>query len=94
MVPWSELNRLHAEESQRLAQVLQTRLAQIPGLSADPPVEAPVRSLRSINCAAVAIELGSLNPAQDSGPLTSVLLQQQIATAIVAGLEGFRTNVP
>ena len=94
LVPWSELNRLHAEESQRLAQVLQTRLAQIPGLSADPPVEAPVRSLRSINCAAVAIELGSLNPAQDSGPLTSVVLQQQIATAIVAGLEGFRTNVP
>ena len=94
LVPWTELHRLHADQSQRLAQMLQARLAQVPGLSADPPVEAPVRSLRSINCPAVAIELGSLNPAQDSGPLTSVVLQQQIATAIVAGLEGFRTSAP
>lgn len=94
LIPWSELHRLHAEQSQRLAQVLQARLAQVPGLSADPPVEGPVRSLRSINCPAVAIELGSLNPAQDSGPLTGVVLQQQIATAIVAGLEGYRTNSP
>ena len=94
LIPWNEVHRFHAEQSQRLAQMLQARLAQVPGLAADPPVEAPVRSLRSIDCPAVAIELGSLNPAQDSGALTSVALQQQIATAIVAGLEGFRTGAP
>jgi N-acetylmuramoyl-L-alanine amidase len=94
LVPWSDINRIHGEQSQRLAQMLQARLAQVPGLAADAPVEAAVRSLRSIDCPAVAIELGSLNPAQDSGSLTSVALQQQIATAIVAGLEGFRASAP
>ena len=94
LVPWSEVHRIHGEQSQRLAQMLQARLAQVPGLAADAPVEAAVRSLRSIDCPAVAIELGSLNPAQDSGSLTSVALQQQIATAIVAGLEGFRASTP
>jgi N-acetylmuramoyl-L-alanine amidase len=94
LVPWNEIHRIHAGQSQRLAQMLQARLAQIPGLAADPPVEAPVRSLRSVDCPAVAIEIGSLNPAQDAGAVTSVPLQQQIATAIVAGLEGFRAPGP
>ncbi len=94
LVPWNEIHRFHAEASQRLAGMLQARFAQVPGLAADAPVEAPVLSLRSIDAPAVAIEVGSLHSGQDSGSLTSVVLQQQIATAIVAGLEGFRAGAP
>ncbi len=94
LIPWNEVHRFHADASQRLAQMLQARFAQVPGLAADAPVEAPVRSLRSIDAPAVAVELGSLHSGQDSGSLTSVVLQQQIATAIVAGLEGFRAGAP
>ena len=94
LVPWNEVHRYHAEASQRLAQMLHVRFAQIPGLAADPPVEAPVRSLRSIDGPAVAIEIGSLHPGQDSGSLMSDVLQQQLATAVVAALEAFRAEAP
>jgi len=92
LIPWDEIHRAHAEHSRQLARSLRTRFAQLPGLTADKPYEAPVRSLRSIDGPAVAIEVGSLNADQDSGPLTNVGFQQQLATAIVAGLEAFRTG--
>lgn len=94
LIPWNEVHRTHTDRSRQLAQALQAKFAQIAGLAADPANEVPVRSLRSIDGPAVAIELGSLKADQDAGALTQVSLQQQMAAAIVAGLEAFRTGAP
>jgi len=94
LIPWANAQQGHMDQSRKLAQSLQEKFTQIPGLSADRASEAPVRSLRSIDAPAVAVEVGSLNADQDSGPLTSPSFQQQVATAIVAGLEAFRGAAP
>jgi N-acetylmuramoyl-L-alanine amidase len=90
LIPWNEVHRTHTSRSRQLAQALQAKLAQVSGLTADLPEEVPVRSLRSIDGAAVAIELGSLKADQDAGALTQVSLQQQLSAAIAAGLDAFR----
>ncbi len=92
LVPWDKIYRLHLDQSRKLAQALQDRFAQVSGISVERPMEAPVRSLRSIDAPAVAIEVGSLNADLDSGALTGVGFQQQIATAVAAGLDAFRTG--
>ncbi len=92
LIPWREIQRMHLERSRLLAKTMQARFAQVPGLTADKLFEAPVRSLRSIDAPAVAIEIGTLTADQESGPLTNVAFQQQLATAIAAGLEAFRSG--
>ena len=94
MIPWNLVYRAHLDQSRKLGQALQARFAQIPGIGADKPAEVPVRCLRSIDGPSVAIEIGSLNADQDSGALTSPAFQQQLATAIAAGLEAFQGGNP
>jgi len=94
LTPWNQIQQAHLVRSRQLAHALEERFAQIPGLTADRAAEAPVRALRSIDAPAVAIEIGSLNADQDSGPLTNPSFQQQLATAIAAGLEAFRGGSP
>jgi N-acetylmuramoyl-L-alanine amidase len=94
LIPWNEVHRRHGERSRELAHLLQSRFAQIPGLAAAPPDEVPVRSLRSIDGPAVAIELGTLKADQEGAALTQVGLQQQLAAAVAAGLEAFRAGTP
>lgn len=89
-VRWDKAQEVHRDQSRNLAGALQQQFAKISGLTADQPAEAPVRALRSVDAPAVAIEIGSLSPQADSGPLTSPDFQQQISTAIVQGLEAFR----
>ena len=48
----------------------------------DTPTAAPVRTLRSVNAPAVAIEIGSLTPDNDAGPLTDPAFQLQISAAV------------
>ena len=52
------------------------------------PTTAPVRTLRSVNAPAVAIELGRLAPDADATALTNPAFQQQVANAVVQALAG------
>jgi N-acetylmuramoyl-L-alanine amidase len=94
LIPWNEVHRSHTGRSRELAQLVQSRFAQIPGLTTALPDEVPVRSLRSIDAPAVAIEVGTLRADQDGAALTQVGFQQQIAAAVAAGLEAFRAGTP
>ena len=86
LVPWEHVQAVHLDRSRQLASVLQQQLALINGVEVDPPASAPVRTLRSVNTAAVAIELGRLAPDADSAALTNLVIQQQLALAVVQSL--------
>jgi N-acetylmuramoyl-L-alanine amidase len=76
----------HLDPSRQLALALRQQFALISGVDVDPPATAPVRTLRSVNASAVAIELGRLAPDADATPLTNPAFQQQVATAVVQAL--------
>ncbi len=94
-VPWMQVQDHHLERSRQMAQALFLQLAQVrpggpvPDMVVDSPVEAPVRVLRSVDAPAVALEIGSLSPENDSGALTNPDLQQRIANAVSKALEEF-----
>ncbi len=81
-IPWDNIQHLHIDSSRNLATALQQQFTQIAGVKVDPPHDAPVRALRSINAPAVAIELGRLAPDANSTPLTSSDFQQLLASAV------------
>jgi N-acetylmuramoyl-L-alanine amidase len=90
-VPWVHVQEPYLEQSRQLAQALQQQLAQMVGVTTDAPMSLPVRTLRSVNAPAVAIEIGSLTPNDDAGPLTDPTFQQQFSAAVakvLAGLHG------
>jgi N-acetylmuramoyl-L-alanine amidase len=89
-VPWAKAQLAHLGRSRELALALHQQFAQIPGITADQPADAPVRILRSVNAPAVAIEIGSLSVDEDSAVLTTPVFQNQVAAAIVNALEAFR----
>ena len=90
LVTWAKIFETHLDQSRQLALAVQQKFGQIPGMTAGPPAEAPLRVLRSINAPAVAIEIGSLTEDVDSGAVANPSFQQQIAAAVAAGLEAFR----
>ena len=85
-VPWEEAQEGRIGQSRQLALALQQQFALINGVEVDLPSTAPVRTLRSVNAPAVAIELGGLAPDQDATSLTNAAFQQQVATAVVQAL--------
>jgi N-acetylmuramoyl-L-alanine amidase len=85
-VPWNQVQEAHLDQSRQLAQALAEQFAQVIGATADTPTPAPVRALRSVNAPAVAIEIGSLSPDNDAGPLTDPLFQQQFSVAVAEAL--------
>jgi N-acetylmuramoyl-L-alanine amidase len=90
-VPWNQVQEAYLDQSRQLAQALAQRFAQIAGVAADSPTAAPVRTLRSVNAPAVAIEIGSLSPDNDAGPLTNPVFQLELSAAVaevLAGLQG------
>ncbi len=90
-VPWNQVQEAYLDQSRQLAQALEQQFAQIAGVTADAPTAAPVRTLRSVNAPAVAIEIGSLTPDNDAGPLTNPAFQQQLSAAVaevLAALQG------
>jgi N-acetylmuramoyl-L-alanine amidase len=89
-VPWNHVQEAYLEQSRQLAQALQQQFAQIAGATTDTPITAPVRTLRSVNAPAVAIELGSLTPDNDAGPLMDPAFQQSISAAVARVLAGLR----
>lgn len=89
LVPWTEAQQAHLGPSRNLAGLLIQQLAQVQNLATRNPDEAPVRQLRSIDAPAVAIELGTLAPRQDAGPLTSGAFDDQVAGAVMRALAAF-----
>jgi N-acetylmuramoyl-L-alanine amidase len=89
LVPWGQVQEARLGQSVQLALALQQQLALINGVEVDLPATAPVRTLRSVNAPAVAIELGRLSPDQDATALTNLAFQQQVAGAVVQALANF-----
>jgi N-acetylmuramoyl-L-alanine amidase len=81
-VAWNQIQETYLDRSRQLAQALQQRFTQIPGVTADAPTPAPVRALRSVNAPAVAIEIGSLASESDATPLVNPTFQEQLSTAV------------
>jgi N-acetylmuramoyl-L-alanine amidase len=86
LVPWDQVQAGRIELSRQLAEALQQQFALIAGAVVDAPGAAPMRTLRSVNAAAVAIELGRLAPDENSTALTNLVFQQQVALAVVQAL--------
>jgi N-acetylmuramoyl-L-alanine amidase len=94
LVPWDEAQQAHLGQSRNLAGLLIQQLAKVQSLATRNPDEAPVRQLRSIDAPAVAIELGTLAPRQDAGPLTSGAFDDQVASAVARALAAFTPGAP
>jgi N-acetylmuramoyl-L-alanine amidase len=94
LVPWDQAQQAHLGQSRNLAGLLIQQLAQVQSLATRNPDEAPVRQLRSIDAPAVAIELGTLAPRQDAGPLTSGAFDDQVASAVARALAAFAPGAP
>ena len=94
LVPWTDVQQNHLDQSQQLAQALQQQFGQVSGLAADLRWQAPARSLRSVDAPAVAIEIGSLSPDADAGVLTNPDFQQQLSAAIAKALDGLMGSKP
>ncbi|MGH9407750.1 MAG: N-acetylmuramoyl-L-alanine amidase [Terriglobia bacterium] len=93
-VPWRLAQDGSEAKSRKLATALAQRFASIQGATAPAPVAAPVRQLRSIAGPAVAIEIGSLSPAQDAGALAQPAFQKQLAAAVAAAIAEFGGSPP
>jgi N-acetylmuramoyl-L-alanine amidase len=90
-VPWNQVQEAHLGQSRQLAQALEQRFSEVAGVTADTPTAAPVRTLRSVNAPAVAIEIGSLSPDNDASPLTDPAFQLRLASVVaevLAALQG------
>jgi N-acetylmuramoyl-L-alanine amidase len=88
-IPWRLAQQVHLERSRQLAQILQQQFTQTGSLVTGETAEAPLRALRSINAPAVAIEVGSLCPELDSGPVNNPGFQQRLAAVVVQALDQF-----
>lgn len=91
-IPWESAQTAEELKSEGLANALQKQFAQIPGLAGARVLRAPVRQLRSVDAPAVAIELGTLAPAEKAGELARSGFQEQVANAITAAIEQFATG--
>ena len=69
---------------------IEQALGAFRGLSVPKLTAAPARVLRSVNAPAVAIEIGSFAPDTDATLFTSSSFQQQLAGAILNGLDNFK----
>ena len=85
-VPWNQVQEAYLDQSRQLAQALAQKFDLIAGATADTPTAAPVRTLRSVNAPAVALEIGSLSPDNDAGPLTDPAFQQLFSAAVAEAL--------
>jgi len=85
-IPWAQVQEGHIDQSRQLALALQQQFSHLDGVQVDLPTTAPVRVLRNINSAAVAIEVGRLAADAEAAPLTDPGFQQQVATTVVDAL--------
>ncbi len=90
LIPWEFVQVSQLDRSRELAGALLQSLAAVPGLSVRKAAAAPARVLRSVGNPAVAVEVGSFAPDTDSAPLSALSFQQQLADAILKGLDAFK----
>ncbi len=93
-VDWDKVQLRYMDSSSRLAQDLQQALKKTTKVASTPPMEVPVRVLRSIAAPAAVIEVGSLTPNSDSAALTNPAFQQEIAAAVVQAIATFQKGKP
>jgi len=89
LIAWDEAQRPHVDASHRLADLIQSDLAQSFSGSPSVSIAAPVRTLRSVNAPAVAIEISSVS---GSTPDSLTAGAGPLATAISEGLKKFRQS--
>lgn len=88
-IPWDWAQQPSEARSQQLAQDLQQQFGKIQGVTATSPLQAPVRQLRSIAAPAVAVEVGTLSPSENAGPINQPGFEQQLANAVAAAVGQF-----
>lgn len=93
-VHWDQVQESYLNQSSKLAQTLQQEFAVLAGVTANPPVAAPERTLRSVNAPAVAIEIGSLSPDNDAGPLTDPAFQTHLSSVVAEALNALQSGGP
>jgi len=91
-VAWDRIQENHIDQSRKLAQTLEQDLAVLAGVAIDPPMAAPERTLRSVNAPAVAIEIGSLSPDVDAGPLSDPAFQLHLSSIVAEALSALQAG--
>ena len=88
-VAWNRVQDNYLDQSRQLAQTIERDLAVLAGVTVEPPTGAPERTLRSVSAPAVAIEIGSLSPDVDAGPLTDAAFQTHLSSIVAEALSAF-----
>ena len=88
-VAWDRIQENHLGRSRQLAETIGRDLGVLAGVTVDPPMAAPERTLRSVNAPAVAIEVGSLSPDVDAGPVTDPEFQLHLSSIVAEALSAF-----
>jgi N-acetylmuramoyl-L-alanine amidase len=86
-IPWEEAQRPFAEQSRRLANLVQIELMHRFSQSPNAPTPAAVRNLRSVAAPAVAVEISSVSV---SDPIALTSLSGLFAASIARGIAAFR----
>ena len=86
-IPWEEAQRPFADQSRRLANLVQIDLAHRFPQSPNAPTPAAVRNLRSVAASAVAVEISSVSV---SDPIALTSLSGPLAASVAKGIAAFR----
>jgi len=89
-VAWDRVQENYIDQSRQLAQIIEQNLAALAGVNATPVIGAPERTLRSVSAPAVAIEIGSLSPDADAGPLTDPAFQLHLSSIVSEALSALQ----
>ena len=90
-IPWEEAQRPFADQSLRLANLVQIELAHRFPQSPNAPTPAAVRNLRSVAAPAVAVEISSVSV---SDPIALTSLSGPLAASIAKGIAAFHPITP
>ena len=89
-VPWDRVQENYLDQSRQLAQIIEQNLAALAGVNVNSVTGAPERTLRSVSAPAVAIEIGSLSPDADAGPLTDPAFQLHLSSIVSEALSALQ----
>ena len=90
-IPWEEAQRPFADQSRRLANLVQIELAHRFPQSPNAPTPAPVRNLRSVSAPAVAVEISSVSV---TDPIALTSLSGPFAASVARGIAAFHPITP
>jgi N-acetylmuramoyl-L-alanine amidase len=90
-IPWEEAQRPFADQSRRLANLVQIELAHRFPQSPNAPTPAAVRNLRSVAAPAVAVEISSVSV---TDPIALTSLSGPFAASVARGIAAFHPITP